>query len=593
MITRTTKLRWRRLFRKKYRQVEDMGVVAEENLERHFFKRLSRLTKVRRFVASWLMLVTLLIAGSVVQLRSLSPLYQTLQPAPGGTYTEGVVGTFTNANPIYATSAADSAVTKLIFSGLMKYDQNNQLVGDLAERIDVDERGIRYTVTLREGLRWQDGQPLTAADVLFTYKTIQNPDARSPLSGGWQGITIETPNPRLIVFTLPSVLSAFPYSLTNGIVPKHLLESTPPAQLRTARFNTIAPMGSGPFKLRAIEVAGTTQDAREERIGMVPNEHFNREPAKLDQIIIRTFRDEARMLSAYRDGELSGMAGLASLPDDLRSEEDLIEYNTPLTAAVMVFFKTTQEPFNTVKVRQALVQAVDVPVAVQKIGYPAIIVKGPLLTSQLGFDKNTTQLPYDVAAANRLLDEAGWVRGTDGMRSKDGQPLTFQLSAQSISEYAAITGELQKAWRAVGVDAQVILQSDSDLQGVVSRHDYQAVLYGISLGTDPDVFAYWHSSQANPRAATRLNLSEYNSTQADRALEAGRTRSDASVRAVKYRPFLEAWRGDAPALALYQPQFLYVTRGQVHNFAPRVLASGTDRFANVENWMIRQEKVTQ
>lgn len=570
-----------------------MGLQAEEGLEQHFFKRLNSLSNVRRFVASWLLLIGLLAAGSVAQLRSLSPYYQVAGPAPGGTFTEGIVGMFTNASPIYATSAADSAASRLVFSGLMKYDQKNNLVGDLSERLDVDETGRRYTVTLKENLKWQDGQPLTSADVLFTYKTIQNPDAKSPLFGGWQGITIETPDERTVVFVLPNVLSAFPFALTTGIVPRHVLESIPPSQLRTARFNTVSPIGSGPFKWQAIEVIGTDQNTREERIGFVPNEHFYRDPPKLEQFIIRTFRDEKYMLTAYENGELSSMSGLASLPDTIRQHSDVREHNIPLTAAVMVFFKTSLTPFDDVKVRQAMVQAVNVPEAIKNIGYPAVIVKGPLLTSQLGYDKTLTQLPNDITAANRLLDEAGWVMGPDGIRTKEGRPLTFQLSAQSTSEYAGITGALQKAWRAIGVDAQVILQSDSDLQGVISRHDYQAVLYGISLGTDPDVFAYWHSSQADPSSPSRLNLSEYKSSPADRALEAGRTRSDPATRAAKYRPFLEAWRADAPALALYQPQFLYVTRGEVYNFEPKVLSGSVDRFSNVENWMIRQEKVTK
>jgi peptide/nickel transport system substrate-binding protein len=593
MIDRKTKLRYRRLFRQKYRQVEDLSTQAEEGLEQHFIKRLGNLLAVRRFVVTWVLLMVLLIAGSIYQLDSLSSYYQELGPAPGGTYTEGVVGMFTNANPLYATGTADSAVSRLVFSGLMKYDQNNQLVGDLAEKLDVDERGNRYTVTLRPNLRWQDGQPLTSADVLYTYQTIQNPDARSPLFGGFKGIQIEAPDAHTIIFSLPTALSSFPHALTSGIVPRHLLQSIPPGQLRAARFNTAAPVGSGPFKWQAIEVTGTSQDAREERIGLIANEFFYRQPAKLQQFIIRTFRDESRMMDAYERGELIGMTGLTSLPDNIRSVSNTHEHRIPLTAATMVFFKLTQEPFTDVKVRQALTQAVDVPKVLKTLGYPAIIVRGPLLSSQIGYAKDVTQLPFDTLTAQRLLDEAGWRAGADGVRAKDGRPLTFQLFAQSTSEYAAVTAALQKAWKAIGVDVQVTQLSDIDLQSVVSRHEYSAVLYGISLGTDPDVFAYWHSSQADPNSPSRLNLSEYTSVAADKALEAGRSRSDASVRAAKYRPFLETWRADAPALALYQPHFLYVTRGQVFNFDPKTLNTTADRLWNAENWMIRQEKVTK
>jgi len=149
---------------------------------------------------------------------------------------------------------------------------------------------------------------------------------------------------------------------------------------------------------------------------------------------------------------------------------------------------------------------------------------------------------------------------------------------------------LQKAWKSIGVKVDVMLQGETDVQGAVSRHDYDSLLYGISVGNDPDVFAYWHSSQASPNSPNRLNFSEYNSKDADASLEAGRARLDPKVRSTKYAPFLKAWGEDAPALALYQPAFLYVTRGKIYNFEPNNLNIITNRFANVENWMIRQEK---
>jgi peptide/nickel transport system substrate-binding protein len=137
------------------------------------------------------------------------------------------------------------------------------------------------------------------------------------------------------------------------------------------------------------------------------------------------------------------------------------------------------------------------------------------------------------------------------------------------------------------------LQASSDIQAVLSFHSYDALLYGVAIGVDPDVFAYWHSSQADPRADTRLNFSEYRSATADNSLEAGRTRSNPTIRAIKYKAFLQAWRQDAPALGLYQPRFLYMTRGQLFNFTPTVMNTDIDRYANVQNWMIRQAKVSQ
>ncbi len=590
MIKRTTKLRWRRHIRNRKRQVEDIGLQAEEQLDRHLIRRIGRLVEVRRFIVSWLALFVLLIGGVVVQTRALGRYYQDLQPAPGGTYTEGIVGAFTNANPLYATGLVDTSVSQLLFSGLFRYNSSNQLVGDLAQKWEVNDDGKVYTVSLKPELQWHDGRPLTAADVVFTYETIKNPDAKSPLASGWQGIEIKAAGEHTVTFTLPTSLTSFPYSLTNGIVPKHLLENVPAAQLRSIAFNTVGPVGSGPFRWKTIEVTGETPEEREEIVAMVANEVYHNGRPRLDQIVIRAFRDEDKLIESFVNKQLNAVVGVDSVPDTAVDNPNLIQHDVPLTGAVMVFFKTNHEYLKDSKVRQALARATNTLEIVKGLDYPAIIAKGPLLMGQLGFDKNLTQFTQNLEEANKLLDEAGWKLGDDGIRAKDGKPLTFQLYSQSNSEYAYVTGRLQQYWRTIGVDVEVLLQPDEEFQETLTYHSYDAVLYAISIGADPDVFAYWHSTQGDVLSQNRLNFSEYSSKPADDALEAGRTRSDEALRALKYRPFLEAWRNDVPAIALYQPRFLYLTHGEVFGLDLRVVNSAKDRFANVENWMVRQER---
>lgn len=593
MISRTTKLRWRRHVRRSRVAVEDFGVQTEENLDRHLFRRLARVYIVRRFIIMWMLLVGLMITGLVLQTRGLTSYYRSLQPVPGGTYTEGIIGSYTNSNPLYASGGVDRAVSRLIFASLLKYDANNNLVGDLAEHWEIDATELRYTVRLRPDLRWHDDKALTADDVIFTYSTIQKPDARSPLLPSWQGITLEKVDERTVVFVLPNSLSSFPYALTNGIVPKHLLESVPVSRLRSDRFNTISPVGSGPFRLDSIEVSGTTPETRRESIGLSANADYHAGQPKLQRFTIHSFKTEQELLKSFHDRELNAIVGLTSVPDTLQKLSGVREHSIPLTGEVIVFFKTTSPVLSDVKVRQALVKAADTAAIIRGLEHPVITARGPLLSSHIGYDKNLVQLPHNVAEANALLDSAGWATGPDGIRMKDGVPLRFTLHGQSTSEYQYVTQMLQKQWRAVGVNAVIDLRESSELQAVVAEHSHDALLYGISLGTDPDVFAYWHSSQADPRAATRLNLSEYRSTAADNALEAGRTRSDPAIRAAKYRPFLEAWRNDAPALVLYQPRFLYITRGTVYGFDSKILNNATERFANVEQWMVREVKTNK
>lgn len=590
MIDRTTKLRWRRRVRRSKRQVEDLSSQAEEQLERHLFKRLSRLPGVFRFTGAWVTLVALLIVGLVVQTRALNDLYLTPLPVPGGTYVEGILGSFTNANPLYATNSVDVSVSRLVFAGLLTVDQKNQLVGDLAQGWTTDERGVTYTVRLKDNLYWQDGQPLTAEDVVFTYKLIQNPDAKSPLAASWQGITVTSPDSRTIVFTLPNALSAFPYSMTNGIVPKHLLKDVPVAQLRSVNFNTTKPVGAGPFRWEGIQVTGQTPETREEQIALLPNTTYYAGQPKLGRFIIRSFRDERQLIDSFRRQELTGAVGIDSLPQDLQQLLTVHEYNIPTQGEAMIFLKNSNPILSDVKVRQALVAATDTNKIITGLGYPVIPARGPLLKAQVGYDPSLLQAGYNLDGAKRLLDEAGWKVGQNGLRSKDNTPLRLTFYYQNREEFISMAVQLQAMWRIVGVDLQLPSdQSDAELQYLVSSHGYDVLLYNIGLGIDPDVFPYWHSSQADPRSQNRLNFSEYKSKTADQALEAGRTRSDPGLRAIKYRPFLEAWRADAPAIALYQPRFFYITRGTVFGLEPTTVSTPTDRYANVANWMIREE----
>lgn len=593
MIDRAAKLRLRRLVRSQKRQVEDLGVQAEEQLEQHFFKRLNRLANVRRFVVSWLALFVLLTIAVVLQTASLGQYYLAVKPVAGGVYTEGVLGTFTNANPLYAVTPVDASVSRLLFDGLLKYDERGQLVGSLAQEWSVDERGSTYTVTLKPNLMWHDGKPVTADDVVFTYQTIQNPDAKSPLLTSWQGVKVTALDARTVSFELPGVLASFPFSLTNGIVPKHLLEKVPVSQLRSISFDTVDPVGSGPFTMEAIEVTGDTPETRQQQIALKPNAHYYAGEPKLQQYRIKSFLNEKSMIQSFERQELSGMTGLEALPDVLANSTNVREYNIPMTGQVGVFFKTTESALQDVKVRQALTQATDRGSLLAGLGHPVIASNSPLLASHFAYAKDAVELPFNLEAANKLLDEAGWVRAEDGTRTKGGNPLSVRLFSRSTSEFAYVTQTLQKDWQKVGVRVEVVSQADSDLQDTISKRDYDALVYGISLGPDPDVFAYWHSSQADIRSTSRLNLSDYKSTNADKALEAGRTRNDTSLRVLKYRPFLDAWRVDAPAVMLYQPSYLYVTRGVLYGFEPKVINTATDRYSNVQNWMIREAKNVQ
>jgi peptide/nickel transport system substrate-binding protein len=433
---------------------------------------------------------------------------------------------------------------------------------------------------------------LTAEDVVFTYSLIQNPDARSPLNPSWQGIEVKQVDPLTVTFKLPNLLSAFPYSLTNGILPKHILNGKTMSSLRTLPFNTTQPVGAGPFKFGTLEVTGGAAESREEQIALDAFDDYHAGRPKIDRFVIHSFRSQDRIIKSFQDHGINAMVGLTSVPDSIKGST-YRSYNIPLTAAVMSFFKVSEGVLSDIKVRQALVKSTDTMSVIKALDYPALPVREPLLQNQLGYNAAYWQSGFDLAGAKLLLDQNGWKLGSDGIRHKDGQALTFALSAQDNSEYAHIARLLQKQWKAVGVDVKVSLESDTDFQSTLANHSYDALLYGISIGKDPDVFVYWDSKYADVRADNRLNFSEWKSTTADAALQAGRTRSDPALRSIKYQPFLQALRDDAPAVGLYQPRFLYIAHGPVYGLSEHSINAEVERYTNVQNWMVREKSVSQ
>lgn len=568
-------------FRRTRRGLEQLLGSAGEEIDKNFLGRLGRVRTIWQFLAVWLLAAGAVLAGLLIQISGLRPYYQVLRPTPGGMYSEGMEGAFTTANPLYAVSDIDTSVSRLLFAGLLAYDSQNHLVGDLADRWTHNADGSVYTVHLRPGLRWHDGSPLTADDVVFTYQTIQNPDAQSPFLSSWQGVKVDALDEQTVRFTLPNPLSSFPYSLTNGIVPKHILADLNPADLRSAAFNTSDPVGAGPFQWKSIGVSGVDETA-EEQIVLVPFAQYWAGAPKLGSFSIHAYAGRQALLNAYRDKEITSMVGVDELPKDIAQDKTSHTYSLPLTAGTYVFFKTTNPILKDAKVRQALVAGADRGAVIDSLGYMAIPVDEPLLKGQLGYDARYAQATGQPARAGQLLDAAGWRMGADGVRSRKGQPLAFVLAATDSAEYRAAAATLQKQWQALGARVTVQTLPADAFEDTLSHQSYDALLYGITIGADPDVFVYWDSSQS----AAPLNFSNYSSSAADLALEAGRTRLGDKLRAVKYQTFLNVWRQDAPALGLYQPRLLYVSHVPVYGMGAGPINSDADRFNNVQNWMI-------
>ena len=581
----------RKLLHRRQSQARDFSQTAEVNIDRFLFGRFEHLLLVKRFVGGWVLLWLLLALMTGIELANLSPYYQSVEAVPGGIYSEGILGTMTNVNPIYATNPVDTSLSHLLFAGLFTHNAQNNLVGCLASGYSIDKSDTVYTVKLKHGLTWQDGRPLTAADVVFTYDMIQNPDSQSPLYSSWQGIKVNAPNSYTVTFTLPNPLASFPYNLTTGILPQHILGSIAPSDLRNASFNTNNPIGAGPFMWHALQVSGDTPQNASEQIALLPFRNYVLGRPKLSEFIVDAFADNNQLLNAFKSGQLTAMTGIDAVPGFIKANPIYQVHSRLLTVGDYVFFKTNSGVLSDATVRQALVMAADPAAIIARLGYFTFPVNEPLLIGQLAYNPKYAQSTNKLATAQSQLAQAGWTKGKNGILEKNNQPLSFNLVATDTPENRLVASMLKQQWLALGASVQLIFESSSTYTTTLEGHSYDSTLNGISIGNDPDVFVYWDKSQFDPRSSN-LNFSDYSSNSASQALEAGRTRLDPKLRVIKYQPFLADWQKDAPALGLFQPRFIYITNGPVYGMGSHVINAPYDRFDNVQNWEILRSAVT-
>lgn len=572
------RFRWRRAKRLWWRRAQTAYKWLRKLLRAFGWRRSRRLRLVQRFLIIWGAVFGLALGGLFSQFKALEPYYLQELPTSGGTYVEGVVGKFGSFNPLFAETGPAEAVSRLIFSGLAKYDGDGRLVPDLAASWQVNTDATLYTVALKPNLLWHDGQPLTAADVAFTIQTIQNPDVHSNLASTWAGTKVEVVDDLTVRFSLPTPYAPFLNLLTVGIVPSHILSLANPSDLKVINFNQ-QPVGSGPFAFDHLSF-----DQRE--LHLRANNNYSGGAPRLRRLVVKTYDDFDALARAIRGREVGGGGGYnAYHAEDFSLTAKAKSYQWSQTSQMFAFLNTQRGALAEQGVRQALVQATDSHEIAILLGEEFSAAKSALLPEHLGYSSEITQLPFNLEAAQKALTAAGWIE-KDGTRQKGDQTLTLEMVAQNSGVYADLAKLLQRYWSQLGVVVNLSLEPVEKLQqDYIPKRSYDVILFEIALGADPDVYAYWHSSQADESG---LNLARYKSKVADEALEAGRTRVDADVRAAKYRTFLQTWRQDAPAIALLRSSYMYTTRGLLELEVERLI-SPTDRFYNVSNWAVKTE----
>lgn len=579
------RFRYRRQIRLVQRRLTRLQRRYTGYADRHLRGKWYQLRLIRRFVILWGIIILLSVFGVIGQIRSLNDRARVSIARNGGILREAAVGTVKNLNPILPENSISADMNRLVFSGLTQHNNNRKITPDLASSWDISPDGKTYTFHLRRNIVWHDGVPFGAPDVVFTLAAIQNPDSRSPLSSSWQGVKAEAKGDDTVIFTLPNALSSFLDATTIGILPRHILESVDPSSLRENGFNQ-HPIGTGPFKIKAFATAAN-------EISFEANAKYYAGKPKLDGYRFDLYSTKDEAVNAYASRRVDALGNIT--PEIIKTASNLkalTSYDYKLPEEVNVFFRTDDEILKNKDLRRILSASVDRKKVIQAADYGlGLAISQPLLPGEPGYTTAFALVQQSNDATRSALKAAGWESKGPGPRQKDGKRLKLSLVTLQGGELERAANELKRQWHDLGIEVTVKAFPRSELeQSYIRTRHYQLLLYGINLGGDPDVYAFWHSSQIKDPG---INLSNYSSSEADKALEAGRIKQDTLVRKGKYQAFLKAWNADSPAVVLYEPIYRYGISSSAKGFEAGPLVEPSDRFFNVQEWTILTEKISR
>lgn len=537
-----------------------------------FVRSLKPSDRVIVVVLSGLLLITA-IAGILSLFRS----FQVEVPAYGGSLNEGVIGSPRFPNPLIAISEADRDIVALTYAGLMGYDSTGELIPVLAESYTRSEDGLTYTFILRENVRFSDGTPVTADDVLFTIARVQDPDLMSPLLSKWAGVRAEAIDARTVQLTLPRAYAPFIYDATLGILPRHIWLTIENDEVPFSEY-TAEPVGAGPFVLHKI-VRDSEGGVAEYRLTAFDDYALGR--PYLDTVTLSFFDDQAALRAALASDDVTSAAG-AVMNQTVQA---------PYARVFATFFNASAyTPLESLDVRRALSIAIDRTAVVEELfGGFATPATRPLPPQLSESELPTADAASRLEAARAALDEAGWSFDLErSVWTKDGADLAITLTTSSNPELRAVAGQVEKDWEALGVPTEIVLYDPGELaQRAIRPRAYQALLFGEIVTHPADLYAFWASTE---REDPGLNITQFGSADVDRslaALRAGTAEDPASLATSLADQISAAY----PAAFLYTPHFLYSVPGGLRGVALQPVTTPSDRFRGIYSWYRYTEHV--
>lgn len=481
---------------------------------------------------------------------SLPGVAEALTPEYGDTFIEASIGDASTLLPVLASDSASSEINGLVYNGLVRYDKNLHIEGELAKSWEISKDNLVITFHLRKGVKWHDGAPFTAADVLFTYQLYTDPKTPTAYAEAFKQVKkAEAPDPYTFRVTYGKPYAPALISWGTPIHPKHLLEGQDITTSPLARY----PVGTGPY--RFVEwVSG-------EKIVLEANpDYFEGEPY-IKRVVYRIIPDISTQFLELQTGSLDFM-GLSPLQYARQTDTPAFhrlfkKYRYLNFGYTYLGYNLRRALFQDKRVRQALSYAINKQEIIDGVllGYGAVAT-GPYKPDTWVYNPQVPRYAYNPEKSRQLLKEAGWSdTDGDGILDKDGRKFSFTIITNQGNDLRAKTGEIiQRRFKDVGIDVQLrVIEWATFLKEFINPGNFDATILGWTGGPEPDQYNIWHSSKTGPG---QLNFIGFKNAEVDRVLEDGRRVFAQKQRKVFYDRFQEILAEEQPYTFLYIPEAL-------------------------------------
>jgi peptide/nickel transport system substrate-binding protein len=484
-------------------------------------------------------------------------------PKVQGRLTWSGVGEPINFNPILQSDTNSTWVAQRVFSGLVLINEKLEVAPDIATEWSASADGLQWTFLLRKDVKFSDGQPLTAEDVAFTYNAIKDKGYTGPRSGEFTALDrVEVVDPSTAKFILTKPFAPFLSNLTYGILPKHIYGAKPVAEMKDNPANR-RPVGTGPWKLGEW-VPG-------QYLTLVRNDDYYGGGPYIPEMVLKFVQDGNVATAKLEAGEFDiGAIPPTSVKKFQQTKSDTFNfYPYQGLGFEYLAFNLTKPGLGDKAVRQAIAYAVDrQKIASDIMEGQAVVLNAPVPPASWAYVDAPLRFTYDAAKAAKLLEDAGYKKGADGIYAKDGQRLSYTITTNTGSPVRQSECEfIQQALKAVGIELKINLVELATFQGkILTTGDFDMVLNRLNLGVDPDPYTYFHSSQGQKNAKgtfVGFNIAQYKNGEVDTLLENGRTTTDQSKRKEIYAKYEQIIAEDVPWLVLFNYKSTYAIKKNV------------------------------